>query len=154
MDVLRAWCGCCLGTGRKEAPSREASEYAPLLQQAESAPGGPVTRHHPCLFPEPVVERILQRLRTYVHSMTYDSDLLDVDTNAPKHGNTPGSSHVESSSDAPITIPTQGIHVHHMKLHAAGASDDSSSADVPNDQVDDAAIQGSQQRLQAWKGES
>lgn len=104
-----------------------------------------MTRHHPCLFPEPVVERILQRLRT---------DLLDVDTNAPKHGNTPGSSHVESSSDAPITIPTQGIHVHHMKLHAAGASDDSSSADVPNDQVDDAAIQGSQQRLQAWKGES
>jgi len=154
MDVLRAWCGCCLGRGRKEAPGHEASECAPLLRQAESAPGGPVTQHHPCLFPEPVVERILRRLRTYVHSMTYDSDLLDVDTNAPKYGHTPGSSHAESSSDAPITIPTQGIHVHHMKLRAAGASDNSSSADVPNDHVDDAAIQGSQQRLQAWKGES
>lgn len=154
MDVVRAWCSCCLGTGRKVALSAGKGERAPLLEQVEPAPAKPVTQHHPCLFPEPVVERILQRLRTYVHGVTYDRDLLDVDTNALRYGNTPGSSHAESSSDAPITVPTQGIHVHHMKLHAAGASDDTSSAEVPNDQVDDAAVQGSQQRLQAWRGES
>lgn len=152
MNAFRAWCGCCLGRGRKIGPRDQTGERAPLLEQAEPALDRLETQHHPCLFPEPVVERILRRLRTYVHDVTYDSDLLDVETNALKNGNTPGSSHAESSSDAPIMIPTQGIHVHHMKLHAAGASDNILSADVPNDQVDDAAIQGSQQRLQAWKG--
>lgn len=82
MNVIRAWCGCCLGV-RKHANETEnevcgcehltfeAEEQAPLLDNSDTTPHikGPGTTGphvHSCLFQETVIEDVLRRLRRYV----------------------------------------------------------------------------------------